>query len=79
MNAKSAIGKGWGVGGDTGFKYCVDTSSTQGDVILCIIPRLELWGRLGEVTGKNILKKNKIPHIYVNDEVTGKQHFQTLV
>ena len=33
--------------------------------------RLELWG---EVTGKNILKKkHKIPHIYINDEVTGKQ------
>ena len=34
------IGKGWGFGGDTGFKDCVNTTSTLGDVILCIIPGL---------------------------------------
>ena len=39
--------------------------------------RLELWGRLSEVTGKNILqKKNKILHIYINDEVAGKKTFE---
>ena len=32
--------------------------------------RLELCGRLGEVTGKKYFEKNKIPHIYINDEVT---------
>ena len=35
--------------------------------------RLELWGRLSEVTGKKYFKQNKIPHIYINDEVTGKK------
>ena len=52
-------GEGWGVGGDTGVKNCVDTSSTQGDVMIYIIPGLNyevVWVLLV----KNILRKNKI-------------------
>ena len=40
--------------------------------------RLELWGRLSEVTGKKYFEQNKIPHIYINDEVyTGKKKLST--